>query len=206
MAGSARGRLDVEIERLEDLRAQLGVAGTGLAQRLLDPFQRLLVALEQLHLELVEAARDLLILEHRHAVVHDLGAVRADAGAPRAQARDGHELVAAHVGAQHPEQLVRRRSRTAGHLELEPREPARELQLPETLPVLDPVAQRDAVLGEPVRPCVVVGRDEDARLERVAAQLGQLEGAVGLQLHLAFEVSADPRHRPSVGASAVTRW
>ena len=35
--------------------------------------------------------------------------------------------------------------RPAGSLELEPRHAVRELQLPQALAVLDPVAQRDAV-------------------------------------------------------------
>ena len=63
-----------------------------LAQLLLESPQRALVPVEQLDLDLPEAARDALALEHGDVVVDDLGALGANALPPRAQAGDGNEL------------------------------------------------------------------------------------------------------------------
>ena len=82
----------VQVERPVELRLQLaGLVGAGLAQLLGEPAQRPLVALEQLDLDLPEAAGDPLALEHRDAVVDDLGSPGEDPLATRAQAGDRHE-------------------------------------------------------------------------------------------------------------------
>ena len=94
--------------------------------------------------------------------------------------------------------VVRWRAGPALGLELEPRVAPQQLQLPEPLPVLDPVPQRDAATREPMVDRVVVRGDEEAWLDRLAAELGQLELACCPQLHLALERLAD-RHPPSVG-------
>ena len=166
-------RLEVEVERLEDLGPALAVGGSGAPERLLQPAQRLLVPVEELDLELLEAPRHALVVEHRDRVVDDLGSVRADPLAPGAKARDRQQLGAAQVTGEQPEQLGRRLHRGAFSLELEPRPGLRQLQLPEALAVLHPVPQRDPAARQPVVGAVVVGRDEEARLDRLAAELGQ---------------------------------
>ena len=90
----------------------------------------------------------------------------------------------------------------AGFLQLEPGLPRRQLQLPETLAVLEAMAKRHAPAREPVVEGVVVGRDEEPRLDRLAAELGQREVLAGTKLHLSLAGLAD-RHPPSLGA--VTR-
>ena len=80
--------LEVEVERLEDLRPAFAVRRSGAAELLLDPPQRLLVAVEQLDLELLEAAGNALVVEDGDRVVDDLGAVGPHALAAGAQARD----------------------------------------------------------------------------------------------------------------------
>ena len=87
-----------EIEDAVQLRLEVARLRSRLAERLLEPAQRLLVAVEQLDLELAEARGHPLAVEHRDRVVHDLGAVRAHDLAPRPQARDAHELRPAQVG------------------------------------------------------------------------------------------------------------
>ena len=79
-----------------------------------------------------------------------------------------------------------------------------KLQLPKSLAVLDPVAQRDPAPGEPVVIGVVVGRDEEPWLDRLAAQLGQLERLAGPELHLALDGLLD-RHLPSLGGRMVNK-
>ena len=64
---------------------------------------------------------------------------------------------------------------------------ARELQLPARKPVLDASSQRQPCAGERSVGCVVVGRGEDARLDRLAVERRQLEAAAWLELALAFQ-------------------
>ena len=70
--------------------------------------------------------------------------------------------------------------------------------------MLDPVPQRDAASREPVVGGVVVRRDEDPGLDRLAPELGQPELACRPELHLALERLAD-RHLPSLGTPAVKK-
>ena len=196
--------LEVEVESLEHLRAALTVRGAGAAELLLDPPQRLLVTVEQLDLELLEAAGDALVVEDGDRVVDDLGAVGPHAFTAGAQTRDRQQRRAAKVRDEQFQHVVRRRARPALGLELEPRLALRQLQLPEPLPVLDPVPQRDAAAREPVVGRVVVGGDEEAGLDRLAAELGQLELARRPQLHLALERLAN-RHPPSLGTRRVKK-
>ena len=72
-------------------------------------------------------------------------------------------------------------------LELEPGVAARQLQLPGAGAVLDAVPERDAVSRQPQVVRVVVGGGQDARRERLAAQLGQDEALGGRELELALE-------------------
>ena len=167
--------LEVEVECLEDLRPAFTVRRPGAAELLLDPPQRLLVAVEQLDLQLLEAAGDALVVEDGDGVVHDLSAVGPDALTAGPETRDRQQRGAAKVSDEQPQHVFRRRARPALGLELEPRVAPQQLQLPEPLPVLDPVPQRDAATREPVVGRVVVGRDEDTRLDRLAAELGQPE-------------------------------
>ena len=153
-----------QVERAVELRLQLaGRPGAGPAQLLLELAQRSLVAVEQLDLDLPEAARHVLALEHGDAVVHDLGAAGADPLPAGAQARDGHERGAAEIGRQQGDQLGRGPRRRSRQLELEPGRVTWELQLPEPGAVLDAMAERDAVPREAQVRGVVVGGDEDAR-------------------------------------------
>ena len=103
--------VEVQVERLEDLRPALAVGGAGSAQRFLDPAKRLLVAVEQLDLELVEAAGDALVVEDRDRVVDDLGAVGADALAPGAQAGDRLQPRPSQVPGEERQQIGGRRRR-----------------------------------------------------------------------------------------------
>jgi hypothetical protein len=66
------------------------------------------------------------------------------------------------------------------------------------------VPQGDAAAREPVVGGVVVGRGEQARLDRLAAELGQLERTCRLQLHLAFDRLAN-RHGASLGTAVVKK-
>ena len=127
--GSTRAR---QVERAVELRLELaGLVGTGLAQLLREPAQRLLVAVDQLDLDLAEAARDPLALEHGDAVVDDLGALGEDHLAAGAEPGDRHERRAAQVRRQQVDELGRRTRGRAAQLELEPGRVARQLQLPE---------------------------------------------------------------------------
>ena len=144
------------------------------------------------------------MVEDGDGVVDDLRAVRANSLAPRAQARDRRERGAAEVAGQQHEQVFRRRLGRTGMLELQPRQTARELQLPQPLAVLEPVSQRHSSAREAVVRRVVVGRDEEARLDRLTAELGQAELLARTELHLALDRFPN-RHHPSLGAEAVKR-
>ena len=158
------------------------------AQLLLEPAQRSLVAVEQLDLDLAEAAGDVLALEHGDAVVDDLGAAGADPLAAGAQAGDGDELGAAEVGAAAGRPSRPAAARAAPRSSSSSRAAsARQLQLPEPGAVLDAVPERDAVPREAQVGGVVVGGDEDARRQPLAAELGQDESLARGQLDLALE-------------------
>jgi len=118
-----RGR---EIQRAVELRSQWSASRrAGLAEVLFEPPKRLLVAVHELDLDLPEAARDPLALEHGDVVVHDLGTGCADSFAARSQPSDRHEVAAAQVRLEEHDQLCGRSGRQAGHFELEPRRAAR---------------------------------------------------------------------------------
>ena len=68
--------------------------------------------------------------------------------------------------------------------QLEPKVLGRELQLPHAPAAFRSPPERDPRLGEGVVSGVVVDRREDPGLERLAAQVGQLEALGGLQLAL----------------------
>ncbi len=127
-------RMEVQVERLEDLRPALAVVGPGSAQRLLDPAERPLVAVEQLDLELVEAAGDALMVEHRDRVVDDLGAVGADALPACAQAGDRLQPRPSQVSCEQRQQIGGQRRRRAGLLQLEPGAPDRSFSCQRPLP------------------------------------------------------------------------
>ena len=192
---------EIEVESLKHLRAGLAVRGACAPERLLDPPQRLLVTADQLDLELLEAAGDTLIVEDGDRVVDDLGTVGPDAFATGPETRDRHQRGTTKLRDEQFQHVVRRRAGPAVGLELEPRIASQQLQLPAPLPVLDPVSQRDAAAREPMVGRVVVRGDEETRLDRLAAELGELELACCPQLHLALERLAD-RHPPSVGMQA----
>ena len=155
-----------ELERAEDLRLEHALLRTGLEERLLEPFEARLVAVDQLDLELAEAGLHALTVEDRDRVVDDLRAVGEAALAARPQPRDAHELATAQVCDEQVEELRGRARGRPRHLELDPRCVARELELPEARAVLDPVAERDAARSEPQ-----VGRVEVRRGERLRRQL-----------------------------------
>src|SRR5206468_5946794 len=89
--------------------------------------------------------------------------------------------------------------------ELEAGGTVRGLELPETLAVLDAMAQREPVAREPVVGRVVVGRDEEARLDRLSAQLGECEVLPGRELDLPLDGLAHVRHAASVEPSGRER-
>ncbi len=128
-----------------------------------------------------------------------------DALAAGPEPRDRQQRGATKVGDEQFQHVVRWRARPAVGLELEPSVAPQQLQLPEPLPVLDAVPQRDAATREPVVGRVVVGRDEETRLDRLATELGQLELACCPQLHLPLERLADRHHTESRHAAVKER-
>ena len=166
---------EVQVERLEDLRTALAVGGAGSAQRFLDAAERLLVSVEQLHLELVEAARDALVVEHSDVVVNDFGTVGTNALAPGAQAGDRRQRRASQVAP------ARRASRLGRGASGPPGSPARAAPARAAASVAralfrsrrDGEASRRGGRGDGRG--VVIGRDEEPRLDRLAAELRQRE-------------------------------
>ena len=76
--------------------------------------------------------------------------------------------------------------------------PAGSFSCQSPLPFSSAMAKRHASAREPVVERVVVGRDEEPRLDRLAAELGQREVLAGAKLHLSLARLAD-RHPPSLG-------
>ncbi len=186
-AGAALDRVR-QVERAVELRLQRpGRRRARPAQLLLDLAQGSLVAVEQFHLDLAETARYLLTFEDGDAVVDDLGAPGANPLPARAQARHGHEPGAAQVGGEQLHHLHRRPRRRARRLELQPGGVARQLELPQARSVLDAMPERHAMPREPEVGGVVVGGDEDAGSQALAAELGQDEPLSRSQLDLALE-------------------
>ena len=188
---------------------RLAVRRAGAAELLLDPPQRLLVAVEQLDLELLEAAGDALVVEDGDGVVHDLGAVGPDAFTAGAETRDRQQRGAAKVSDEQPQHVVRRRAGPARGLELEPRVALRQLQLPEPLPVLDPMPQRDAATRKPVVGRVVVGRDEEREARsprRRAREAGTPPQPAASPLARASRESPSAESRHAGGEEADNGW
>ena len=98
----------------------------------------------------------------------------------------GHRLerAAPFVRAQQAAQPLRWPDRAAGLLELETGAVDGKLQLPDAPPPLRPPPQRDARAREGAIGRVVVDRGEDAGLEGLAAEVGELEPLRCLQLAL----------------------
>ncbi len=178
-----------EVERAEELRALVvAVApGAGSPELRLERDEILLVASDELDLDLVEPPGDPLPLEHRHRVLGHLRTPRADALAPGAQARDRRDRPAAEQRDEQGEHLLRRAGRRAGLLELDPGEALRQLQLPQPRAVLDAMAEGHAVPGEDELLGVVVGRDEGSRWQRMAAELRQHEPLCSRELQLPLD-------------------
>jgi hypothetical protein len=151
--GRIRRKLDAfgwvrEIEDAIQLRREVARLGTGLAQSLLQPPEGLLVAVQELDLELAEAARDSLALQYRDGVVHDLGPVGSLALAARPEPCDPHEFGVAQVRHEQVEKIGRWTGGRAYLLELGPIVAARDLELPDPGPVLDTVTERDPMASE----------------------------------------------------------
>ena len=161
------------------------------AEGSLEPAECLLVAVEELDLELAEARGHPLAVEDGHRVVDDLGAVGPHALPARAQPRDPNELPAAQMGGEQPDELLRRPRRRAGLLELDPRGAARQLELPEPRSLLDPMPERDAAAREPQVGGVEVGRGERLR-RQLAPERGQLEPLARDELQLSLDVLTHP--------------
>ncbi len=186
-------------ESPEELRSPVAVRGAGLPQGAVDPFQPLLVALDQLDLELAERAEALAVVVDADGVdrhVRDGALVVPDphARALRAERGDGGERRPAKVRGQQLDDVRRCVAGTAGHLELEARRSARQLQLPDALAVLDAAAERHSCLRKPeVRRVVVDGRQRASR-ERATGELRQPEGALHGELELTLQGLLHPRH------------
>ena len=181
-----------DAERLEHLGPRIAVAGPGLPELLLEPAHELLVAVHELDLELAKSPLDAPVLHQAHGVDDDLGErplpspTLTPARLVRSFARGRTSFPRASPNRSSEISLGWARG-TARHLELEARRPARQLQLPETLRLLDPAAQRDAGAREPHVIGVGVRRREDARRERLAVELGQAKARRRRQLHLALD-------------------
>ena len=131
---------------------------------LLQPAERLVVASDELDLELAKSPGHSLPFHHRDRVVDDLRAVGSDDLAARSQPGDRDELAAAEIADEQRDELEGRTCGRTGLLELDPvAATLRELELPEPDPALHPVSQGDAVTGEHEVFGVVVRRSEDAR-------------------------------------------
>ena len=112
--------------------------------------------------------------------------------AARPQLGDRCDRCSALVRPQQRAQGVGRADRTARLLELEARVIARQLELPDALAALGPAAQRDARARERAVGRVVVDGREDARLERLAAEVRELPAGRRLELLLVFDGRAHP--------------
>ena len=193
-------RLDrEEPERPERLRPSVGRRRAGGEEHALQAGKRVGAALQRLHLQLDEALAHAAPVQHGHGVHGDVRheapvLPRADALAPRAE--DGRRLegAAAQDAHEEPRELVRRRPRPAGRLELEPLTLAGELELPEPAPVLHAPAQRDARPREGAVGRVVVRRGERVGPERLAGKLGQRESRGDRELQLALARLAERCH------------
>ena len=186
--GVGAGGRNVELERPEELRPELGGrCRTRAAKLLREAAERVLVAADELDLELAEATGDALADEDGDGVLDDLGAVREDSLPPRLQARDRHHLATAEVRDEKPEHLDRRPRGRAGLLELDPRGTTGELQLPEPRTVLHAAPERDPVPCEREVGRVVVGGDERAQRQQLAAELGKHEPRARLELQLPLD-------------------
>src|SRR5579864_5103802 len=121
----------------------------------------------------------------------------------RAQLRHRLERPAPLVRTQQDAQTIGRPGRPARLLELEPGPVHGQLQLPDAAPALRPPAQRDAGARERAVGRVVVDRRENARLERLAAEIGEdeplrrfeLAFVLDGRLHGGDDISARPPTR-----------
>ena len=170
--GSARKS---RVESLKHLRAGLAVRGACAPELLLDPPQRLLVAVEQLDLELLEAAGDTLVVEDGDRVVDDLGAVGSDAFAAGPEPRDRQQHGATKVRDEQFQHVVRWRAGPARRPRARAaRCPASSFSCQSPFPFSTRCRSVMPRRAEPVVGRVVVRGDEEARLDRLAAELGQL--------------------------------
>src|SRR6185312_11519093 len=99
---------------------------------------------------------------------------------PRSQLGDRRQVASARVRAEQGSQAVGGAARAAGLLDLDPGAVDRQLQLPDALPALGAPPQGDARTCERVVSGVVVDRRENARLERLAAEIRELESGRSL--------------------------
>jgi hypothetical protein len=106
---------------------------------------------------------------------------------PRPKLRNRLERRSPFVRTQQGTKPIGRSGRPARLLDLEARAADRKLQLPDAAPALGASAQRDARAGERAADRVVVDRCEDARLERLPAEVGELESLWRFELALVLE-------------------
>ena len=149
-------------------------------------------------------------VHHRDLVDGDLGsrAVARDelAAAARPQLRDRRDRTVAEMRREQRLHLLRRLGRPARLLQLEAEAVRRQLQLPDAAAALGAPAERDPRARERVAGHVVVDGREHARLERAAAQRGELEAVrrlelalmLGSDVHRRAHDSHAPRESPRV--------
>src|SRR3954471_1199323 len=191
----ATGRLALgadQPERPEKLRALIGVERTGGTQRPLDPLQRRVVAVHQLHLELTDARYAPAAAGHHHLVDHDLGQISAavaydDSLPGRVERRHRSQRPAARGRRQQVAERRRYRLRRPRQLQLQPVPVAWQLQLPGAGAVLGPVAKGETRRRQSMVGGVVIDRAEAPRGQRVAQLAGQRESGARAQLDLAFD-------------------
>ena len=191
------GCVRVDVHDAHELRTAVGPARTKAAQELAEPVEIAFVAVDELDLELAERTRLPLALEHVDGIHRDVGewppvVGDAVAGASRPQRGDRRERPMPKVRGKQAPQVVGRTGRAAGRLELLTSVLARELQLPAGEAVLDASAQREPTAQQRLRRRVVVGRSEEARLERLAEIRRQLERRIRVELQLALERHLHP--------------
>ena len=197
-----------EAHRPEGLRPSVGGRRAGVLEGVPEAWKSIGAPVERLDLDLDERLADAAPVQDREAVDGHVGHrvpihVRADTRPSRAQDGGALEPAAAEDADEEVGEVRGRGRRPARRLELEPLSLARELELPDAAPVLDPAAQRHAGAGKSPVGRVEVRRRERPRLERLARELGQGETCRNRQLQLALAGQTRPCHRPILAPKRV---
>ena len=188
--------VDRKAQHPEQLRRAIRPPRACMFQLVRDRTQLLRLTLLQLDLDLDELFDDAERVHDRDVVDRHLGrtaVARHERSVPaRAQLGDRRYRSVPEVRDEQLRDRLRRSCRPTHLLELEPGVAGRKLELPEAPSPLRAPAQRDPGVRQRAVGRVVVDRGEDPRLERLPAQVGELEAFGRVQLALVF---GDRLHR-----------